>query len=148
MIRPIGPADEALYLRLTDLFYHYPAVDHSIPQEYCRRTFAEMIRSCDYVEGYILEARPGVPAGYVLLAKMFSQEAGGMVWWVDELFVLPEFRNQGLGEAFFSWLETARPEAVKRLRLEVEPVNHGAKRLYGRRGFQPLPYEQMIREFP
>lgn len=52
----------------------------------------------------------------------------------------------GLGSAFFSWLEQTLPAA--RYRLEVEPDNLGAIRLYRRKGYAPLPYLQMVRDFP
>lgn len=44
-------------------------------------------------------------AGYALLAKMFSQEAGGEVIWIDEIFVLPQFRSIGLGSEFLNLLK-------------------------------------------
>ena len=36
-------------------------------------------------------------AGYALLAKTFSQEAGGLVVWLDEMYVRPAYRSKGLG---------------------------------------------------
>jgi GNAT superfamily N-acetyltransferase len=146
MIRAIGPKDHQEYLRLVDLFYHSEAVEHTIPPEYYERTFQELLRSNDYLEGYLLLEEKET-AGYALLAKTFSQEAGGMVWWIEELYLLPEYRGKGLGKAFFQWLDENRPDAVKRFRLEVEADNVGAKSLYAREKFRMLPYEQMIREF-
>ena len=54
MIRAIGPKDHQEYLRLVDLFYHSEAVEHTIPPEYYERTFQELLRSNDYLEGYLL----------------------------------------------------------------------------------------------
>ncbi len=146
MIRPITKEDRDVYVSLADLFYHSEAVEHPVPPAYYERTFEELMRSEDYLEGFLFEV-DREPAGYVLLAKTFSQEAGGMVWWIEELFLLPKFRGNGLGQQFFKWLEERRPQEVKRLRLEVERDNLGAKRLYGRQGYEALPYEQMIKSF-
>ena len=146
MIRPITKEDRDIYVSLADLFYHSEAVDHPVPPAYYERTFEELLRSKDYLEGFLFEV-DREPAGYVLLAKTFSQEAGGMVWWIEELFLLPKFRGHGLGRQFFKWLEDYRPKEVKRLRLEVERDNLRAKRLYGRQGYEVLPYEQMIKPF-
>lgn len=86
------------------------------------------------------------PVGYGLLSRSFSPEAGGPVVWVEELYIRPQARGAGLGSAFFSWLEQTLPAA--RYRLEVEPDNLGAIRLYRRKGYAPLPYLQMVRDFP
>ena len=66
--------------------------------------------------------------------------------WIEELYITPDFRGRGLGSAFLQYLEEHLPEGVTRLRLEIAPDNEGARSLYLRKGFTPLPYEQMVRE--
>ena len=44
-------------------------------------------------------------AGYGLIAKTFSQEAGGMVYWLEELYILEEYRSKGLGSEYFRYME-------------------------------------------
>ena len=80
--------------------------------------------------------------GYALLAKTWSQEAGGLAIWVEELYLRPEARGKGMGTAFFAWLLENRPAA--RYRLETEPDNVRAKALYRRQGFEFLNYESFI----
>lgn len=143
MIRKLTPADRDVYLRFTEAFYASDAVMTPIPLAFRERTFDELMRSDTYASGYLLEA-DGQPVGYALTAKTFSQEAGGMVIWIEELFVLPEYRSHGLGSEFFTYLmEVAEPDAA-RFRLEVEEENEGAVRLYCRRGFERLPYDSMV----
>ena len=89
----------------------------------------------------------GEVAGYSLLAKTYSQEAGGKVVWIEEIYVLPSFRGRGIGKAFFDFLLQNRPEDVKRLRLEVERENERAVKLYKSFGFDFLDYDQMIIDF-
>jgi len=146
MIRPLEARDKKAYLALVDAFYHSEAVAHTIPPAYYENTFRELMRSDTYAQCFLLE-HENQTAGYVLLAKTFSQEAGGLVWWIEELYLHPQFRGLGLGTEVFRFLERTRPEAVKRFRLEVEADNLRAKALYARLGFEPLPYEQRIREF-
>jgi len=74
------------------------------------------MRSDEYLECYIFE-HGGAPAGYALLNKTFSQEAGGRVVWLEDLFVLPEYRSCGLGREFLDYLEKNVPAA--RYRLEI-----------------------------
>lgn len=57
----------------------------------------------------------------------------------------PEFRGNGLGKEFFDYLETEY-KSVSRFRLELEPGNEKAERLYRRLGFEPLDYRQMVKE--
>lgn len=143
MIRRITKDDRAVYLRMAHDFYHSSAVDHPIPDAYLERTFDELMRSDAYAEAYLFEDA-GQIAGYALLAKTWSQEAGGETVWVEELYILPEYRGRGLGSAFFAFLRAHLHPA--RFRLETEPDNLRAKALYARQGFRPLPYDSMIIE--
>lgn len=94
----------------------------------------------------ISSSRMGKTAGYALLARSFSQEAGGMVTWIEELYIRPEFQGHGLGTAFFQFLEAQNDGTVKRYRLEYEPDNLRGAALYRRLGFTPLTYGQMIKD--
>ena len=147
MIRPLTAADRICYLTLCREFYHSAGVLHPVPETYFERTFAQLMAETPCAKGFLLE-QDGQAAGYGLLAVTFSQEAGGEVWWLEELYVRPAFQGQGLGAAFLRYLEEIRPASVTRFRLELEPENHGARRLYERMGFETLGYDQMVREFP
>ena len=87
-------------------------------------------------------------ARYSQLSFTYSTEGGGRVFWVDVLYVRPDYQGRGLGGAFFRFLEETYAGQTARIRLEVEPDNDGARRLYGRVGFEELPYMQMCRDFP
>lgn len=145
MIRRIQAQDRADFLAMSEEFYHSPAVLAPIPPRYHENTFRELLRSDAYLLGYIFEA-DGRTAGYALLTRSFSHEAGGSIVWVDELYVRPEFQGRGLGSRFFAFLKENVPAA--RYRLETEPENVRAKALYSRVGFRPLAYEQMILDVP
>ncbi len=145
MIRRIEPKDEACYLRMAAAFYTSPAVSHPVNTENFCRTFAELMRSDTYAEGYIILSGEE-PAGYALLAKTYSQEAGGLVVWVEELYIKEAYRGQGLGREFFRYLGRHLPASTRRLRLEMTAENGRAAEMYRRLGFTPLPYLQMLRE--
>ena len=146
MVRKITEEDREVYLQMTREFYASDAVDDNLPHSYFEKTFRELMRSEEYAEAFLLEDG-GVAAGYALLAKTFSQEAGGMVVWAEELYVRPEYRGRGLCHEFYSFLREHLPESVKRLRLEAENTNRRAISLYRRLGFRDLPYCQMIQDF-
>ena len=141
MIRRITAADREIYLRMAHDFYHSDAVLHPVPDENLFRTFDEMMVSNAYLTGLIFE-KDSKCAGYALLCKTWSQEAGGKTVWIDELYVLPEFRGQGIGHEFFAKLREIEPAA--RYRLEIEPDNLRAKALYESMGFEDLDYRQLV----
>ncbi len=141
MIRTMQQQDRAVFLALSEEFYHSPAVLAPIPASYHEKTFDELLRSEAYLVGFLFEVE-GEAAGYALLNRSFSHEAGGAVVWVEELYVRPGYQGHGIGTRFFSYLKAHYPAA--RYRLETEPENVRAKALYAKMGFQPLAYEQMI----
>ena len=141
MFRRIKEADRELYYHYADIFYHTDAVNSPVPVENYEKTFDEMMRSDDYVWGYIFE--DGEEAcGFALLSKTFSQEAGGVSVTIEEIYIDPEHRNKGLATELFEYLKSKKD--IMRLRIEVEDYNEGAKRLYERMGFELLPYLQMV----
>lgn len=142
--RPITAADEAEFYAMAEEFYHSDAVLHPIPAEYHRRAFAEMIRSGQYLSGYLFTDGENA-AGFAVTNRMMQHEAGGVMVWVEDLYIRPAYRGQGLGSRFLTWLEEQlRGDAVM-LRLETEPENERAQELYYRLGYENLNYLQMTK---
>lgn len=146
MIRKAEKKDKDLYLKMAHDFYHSPAVLHPIPDVHMERTFEEYMGSNACSGIYILEYA-GSPAGYALTAKTFSQEAGGYVYWLEELYILEEYRSKGLGSEFFSYMEEHKDKGTGRFRLEVEENNTRAMALYEKLGYKRFEYVQMVKEF-
>lgn len=144
MIREMNENDQDIFYKLTNLFYKSDSVLADIPNDFHIKTFKEIMRSSDYLNGYIL-LKDNKPAGYALTSKYYSHEAGGITLFVDELFVLKEYRSQGLAKEFFQYINDNLDDTVVRLRLEVESDNNGAIKLYDNEGFSFLNYAQMIK---
>ena len=143
LIRRIKETDRDIYMRMTEEFYSSPAVLHTVPEKFRSDTFEEIIKGSPFADCLLFEEN-GKTVGYALLAKTFSQEAGGTVVWVEELMLMPEYRGKGAGTSFFEYLKANYP--AKRYRLEAEPENEGAVRLYKRIGFEELGYTQYVLE--
>ena len=143
--RPINASDREEYLAMTTAFFNTNAVIRAIPRSHMEATFDELMRSSVYTTCYICEF-DGEIVGYALLAKTFSQEAGGMVLWIEELYLKTDYRNQGLGREFFNDLLGTLPADIRRIRLEVERENEGAVKLYESLGFEFFDYDQMVKE--
>lgn len=142
MIRKFVPEDREDYIRLSTEFYNSSAVDKPVPREHFEQGFDEMMRSDVYVQGYMLVC-DGNNVGYCVTMKTYSVEAGGITIWIDELFVLEEYRSKGLGRELFKYIEENGDKKLRRIRLEVELDNGRAISLYKKMGFEPAPYDGM-----
>ena len=78
----------------------------------------------------------GSLCGYALVVPYWSNEFGGTLLFIDEMFVVPEPRNRGIGRGFFRELDKTRRFEAVALALEVSPGNHRARRLYDSLGFR------------
>jgi GNAT superfamily N-acetyltransferase len=83
-----------------------------------------------------LDVGPQV-VGYALLVPYWSNEFGGEVCAVDELYVRGDFRGHGHGTALFGAIERREvwPAPIVAIALGVTPGNARARRLYERLGF-------------
>jgi GNAT superfamily N-acetyltransferase len=80
---------------------------------------------------------PSTVVGYAFLISFWSNELGGEVCTIDELYVTPLARGRGLGAKVFDKLlegDLWKPKP-KALILETTPDNVKARRLYERNGF-------------
>lgn len=100
---------------------------------FVRKNLSELLNNPHY--GLIYTARNGqTPVAYLVICFDFSLEYRGKGAWIDELFVEPTHRGQGIGTLLLDLAESAsREQGAQTLHLEV---NHGnrALGLYRRRG--------------
>lgn len=145
MIRELQQSDKEIFLEMCKKFYASPAVLHSIPVSYMEETFRQVTSGSPYANGYLL-THEGVPAGYLLTSTTYSNEVGGLVLWLEELYLDEAFRGHGLGGEAMEYARKQCPAGVKRLRLEVAADNQ-AIHLYERKGYEKLDYIQMVQDF-
>jgi ribosomal protein S18 acetylase RimI-like enzyme len=124
-------------------FYASPAVLTNGSEEIFAADIDACVSNNPYLEGYML-LWEGQVAGYAMAAKSFSTEFGKPCVWLEDLYLKPEFRGQGIGSAFLADLAMRYPKAI--LRLEVEEENERAIAVYRKGGFEVLPYMEMKRE--
>ena len=125
--------------------------EYYLKQSYRNRTviaaaFEEMMRSDVYADGFLIYDKDEL-AGYAMTAKTYSHEAGGLCVWIEELYLTPAHRGKGLGHEFFAFAEDFYGKDLRRMRLETEPENEKAEKLYRNLGFDELGYRPFVKEF-
>lgn len=146
-IRALTAQDHALFSSMMSEFYNSDAVLHPISADKIENCFNDCIKGSEHLRIYIIEVDSS-PAGFSNISVTYSTEAGGICIQIEDLYVRPEFRGQGIGRSFIEQIcrDSFADLRVKRVRLEVESGNSGAIRLYERLGFRRLDYSQMIIE--
>jgi ribosomal protein S18 acetylase RimI-like enzyme len=98
--------------------------------------------------GLILLACAGTEAhGLACLSFCWTLEHGGKSAWLDELYVLPQFRSQGIGKALLeATLKYASEQGCAAIDLEVDREHRRAESLYQRAGFEALPRSRWVKD--
>lgn len=84
--------------------------------------------------------------GYSIIINFWSNEYGGNIVDIDELYVQKDFRSQGIGTQFIQDLISMRFNDCVALQLEVNPKNKKARKLYEKLGFETHKNETMTKE--
>ena len=106
-----------------------------------------------FIEDSQMELLKETPGYYEFAVLLGEEHIGSVNLYFDtapdlgELgwLFLPEYQGQGLGTEALRQLESYYPAAT-RFRLEVEPDNLSAARLYQRLGFEVLEYRQFVKD--
>jgi ribosomal protein S18 acetylase RimI-like enzyme len=124
--------------------------EHDIPIARADLAFATegILRVAE--RGFVLlaVAREGA-AGVACVSYSWTVERGGMVAWLDELYVVPARREHGIGnELLGEVISTASKDGCRTVELEVETSHARAEHLYRRHGFTDMPRRRWTRPLP
>ena len=76
------------------------------------------------------------PVGYIVLTFGYSFEYHGRDSFIDELYIEPQYRRQGIGKRAMQFVEERAGElGVNAIHLEVDQGNDPAAELYRRAGY-------------
>ncbi|MDR1679712.1 MAG: GNAT family N-acetyltransferase [Prevotellaceae bacterium] len=143
MFRDIKPSDKEPFLAMGQEFFSSTAVAHTIDPQHFVRTFDEAIGHNPYLRILIIEIDNRI-VGYAQLSFTYSNEAGGMVVLIEEVYIDESQRGKGIGKKLFEFIEKEYPSAG-RFRLEVARNNQRAIDLYQHLGYKVLDYLQMVK---
>jgi GNAT superfamily N-acetyltransferase len=133
-IQTARPADREPILRLlrTQLEEH----DVVLTEQGLLRATQGLIE--DHALGRILIARLGGElVGVAVVSFLWTLEHGGPAAWLDEVYVGPSWRGEGIGRKLVeAAMQVARDSGCIALDLEVDAGHEAAERLYQRMGFR------------
>lgn len=98
---------------------------------------------------YLLAEIDGQPAGQLMVTFEWSDWRNGLFWWIQSVYVRPEYRRQGVYRALHHYVQSAAKDAgnVCGLRLYVEFDNTAAQAVYRQMGMSPTSYYIYETEF-
>jgi len=86
MLLDFKPEHETEFYAMCRDFFSSPAVCHEIKKEDMKTTFDLAVKGSPYLRGLVMADGENT-LGYVLLSFTYSNEVGGMVVWIEELYV-------------------------------------------------------------
>jgi GNAT superfamily N-acetyltransferase len=144
-IRKMVKGDEACVLDMMIPFYNSDAVLCHPSESVLRKCVSDCVAGIPYLEGFVFEM-DGVAAGYGMTAIGYATEAGGICIHIEDIYIKPGYRGKGIGTAFLNYVEDRYRDIAVRFRLEVEPDNESADRVYRRSGYWELGYRQLVKD--
>ncbi|HMQ50298.1 MAG TPA: GNAT family N-acetyltransferase [Saprospiraceae bacterium] len=100
-----------------------------------RATFAALLDKPDRGNILVME-REGAIVGYSVLINFWSNEYGGNLLHIDELYVKAAYRSQGIASQFVHYLREQQFNNLVGMMLEVSDINDQARKLYYNLGFK------------
>jgi ribosomal protein S18 acetylase RimI-like enzyme len=98
---------------------------------------------------WVLERENSSLVGSISVVKEWSDWHAGYYWWIQSLFIRPEYRGRNLvGLLMEAVAKKARREDAVQVRLYVHRENVRAIKAYRRQGFSEAPYLIMQLERP
>lgn len=92
---------------------------------------------------FVAEAARGVVIGQLLITYEWSDWRNANIWWIQSVYVAPEFRGSGVFQALFRHIEKIARDSceVWSLRLYMEKHNERARRAYQKLGMKEMCYD-------
>jgi ribosomal protein S18 acetylase RimI-like enzyme len=91
---------------------------------------------------YLVAELEGQIAGSLLVTREWSDWRDGVFWWIQSVYVPPEFRKRGIYRALYDAVKAlakSSPE-VRGFRLYVERNNRAARSVYSKLGMSETEY--------
>lgn len=97
---------------------------------------------------YIVARADGEAISSLMLTREWSDWTNRWYWWIQSVYVKPEYRGKGAYRAMYAKIkEMAKEQGVTQIRLYVDKTNYRAQQVYKKVGMDEchyLMYEEVI----
>jgi ribosomal protein S18 acetylase RimI-like enzyme len=134
-VKEFEATDKADFTELCQQFYDSMATLREYDQAVTDATFLRVLDHHENLWGYLfIDKESARPVGYALVTSYWSNEEGGNVIVLDEIYINPADRAKGYAQIFMDWLERHFSDCVT-ITLEVLANNKRAAAFYEKVGF-------------
>ncbi len=133
--RPLKHTDYPELKRMIHALYVEDPVNEPITDKKISKTVTEL-RKQPCKGRIIIFEKDNVTIGYSILIFCWSNEYGGDILHIDELYVKPEHRERGAATCFFKHIAQTYRDKIVAVQLEVSPSNTRAMNYYQKLGFK------------
>ena len=138
IIENFKEGDRPIFCELCKAFYESQAALRGYDNDIAEKTFLHVLDKHENLWGVMLrEAETFDAVGYALITSYWSNEDGGNVIVLDELYIREDKRKKGYAKLFMEWLEMNYSEDAAAITLEVLTSNQRACELYEKSGYHP-----------
>ena len=115
--------------------------DLSLDRNVLEKGVQSVFKNPEYGVYYVAE-NEGKVVACLLITLEWSDWRNGMLWWIQSVYVRPQFRRKGVFKALFQFVENlvAEKKNVAGLRLYVEHENETAQKTYEHLGMVKTGY--------
>nr|WP_086937630.1 GNAT family N-acetyltransferase [Thaumasiovibrio occultus] len=125
--------------KLVDAFFAHEELDHDV--ERTQAALHSLASRPEMGRIWLIEVEQDDEThlvGHLVVSFSFSLEVAGRVAIVDQFYLDPHWRSQGVGTYVIPAIENALTnEGISQLSMEVNIGNGGARRFYERMGYNP-----------
>jgi ribosomal protein S18 acetylase RimI-like enzyme len=132
--RKLEESDKEEVVAMIQAFYEEDMSGKRKAKEQVYKSLEAFEKHPDYGSVTVFTAEE-IIVGYCIIVHFYSNEYGGMMLYIDELYVVPEYRGKGIATDFIRQLRGNNEIDCVAMKLEVLPYNTKAFKLYERLGF-------------
>lgn len=144
VIRPVVPDDVSTIFTLIQALADYENLSHEVVGNESA-LYEHLFGDRPYIESLLIEEN-GIPAGFALFFKTYSTPIGTPGYYLEDLFVFPDYRGRGLGKALLSALaQRTSSQNFQHLQWSVLDWNAPAIAFYQSIGADISNYQRIAR---
>lgn len=123
------------------------AESRQISPDMARKGLEFALENPDQCRYWVLDSSKSGAVGCVSVKKEWSVWHAGYYWWLQRMFLMPEYRGQRLPKLLIDHVrDEARRARALELRMYLHKENVRAINVFNKIGFATVPYEVLVQE--